>query len=122
MLSISKIKIISVTCLQSGSIHIKTAQCNAAFQGSLYTWASIYLAYRKKLILPEAQATSRGGVTFKLSSDAGQKKKKRADIGLRLLSLERPAYKWPLDAVWEFDWHIGPYTDGTLLLNDKDGS
>ena len=50
------------------------------------------------------------------------KKKKRANTGLRLLSLERPAYKWPLDAFWEFDWHIGPDTDGTLFLNDKDGS
>ena len=44
------------------------------------------------------------------------------NTGLRLLSLERPAYKWPLDAFWEFDWHIGPDTDGTLFLNDKDGS
>ena len=51
----------------------------------------------------------------------GQKKKK-SNTGLRLLSLESPAYKWPLDAVWEFDWQIGPYTDGTLFLNDKDGS
>lgn len=77
MLSISKIKIrISVTCLQSGSTHIKIAHCNAAFQGSMYTWASVYPAYSKKLILPEAQETSRGGVTFKLSSDAGPKKKK----------------------------------------------
>lgn len=109
-------------CLQSGSMHIKIAPCNAAFQGSMYTWASVYLAQSKKLILPEAEETSRGRVTFKLSSDAGQKKKKRANTGLRLLSLERPAYKWPLDAFWEFDWHIGPDTDGTLFLNDKDGS
>ena len=87
----------------------------------MYTWASVYPAYSKKLILPEAQETSRGGVTFKLRSDAGPKKKK-SNTGLRLLSLESPAYKWPLDAVWEFDWQIGPYTDGTLFLNDKDGS